>query len=147
MLQVGGDLFVATDVGVFTSRNLGASWLKVGTGMPNAPITSLDYQTATKTLLAGNFGRGAYSLVLPPAGAAAAPKPAEAQLPRTGLPVPAPVADGAAAPVPVSVAEPADVAAAEVAAETPLQLPVAALVALLLLAGVAGGGLLALRRR
>ncbi len=76
VLPIGDDLVVASDVGVFVTRGIGKgmgrSWLKVGTGLPNAPITSLDWQAKTKTLLASNFGRGAYSVPLPDLGKSAA---------------------------------------------------------------------------
>jgi photosystem II stability/assembly factor-like uncharacterized protein len=68
VVPVGDDLLVATDVGVFLSRsvskNLGKSWLKVGSGMPNAPITELRWHAPTSTLFAANFGRGAWSVRL-----------------------------------------------------------------------------------
>jgi hypothetical protein len=64
-VPVGDDLLVATDVGVFLSRSvskhLGRSWLKVGSGLPNAPVTELRWHAGTSTLFAANFGRGAWS--------------------------------------------------------------------------------------
>jgi photosystem II stability/assembly factor-like uncharacterized protein len=81
VVPVGDDLLVATDVGVFLSRsvskNLGRSWLKVGSGLPNAPITELRWHAPTSTLFAANFGRGAWSVHLDGIGArtAAGPTP------------------------------------------------------------------------
>ena len=68
VLPVGDDLLAATDVGVFVTRNvstgLGREWLKVGSGLPNAPITEIKWHEKTATLFAANFGRGAYSVKL-----------------------------------------------------------------------------------
>jgi photosystem II stability/assembly factor-like uncharacterized protein len=73
VVPVGDDLLVATDVGVFLSRSvstgLGRQWLKVGTGLPNAPITELRWHAPSSTLFAANFGRGAFSVKLPGLGA------------------------------------------------------------------------------
>jgi photosystem II stability/assembly factor-like uncharacterized protein len=80
VLPVGNDLFVATDVGVFLTRAVstgnGRSWLKVGTGLPNSPITSLRWHAPSATLFAGNFGRGAWSVQLGGVGGRAATTPA-----------------------------------------------------------------------
>jgi photosystem II stability/assembly factor-like uncharacterized protein len=156
LLVIGDDVVVGSDVGVYVTRGvnkgLGRSWLKVGKGLPNAPITSLDWQKKTKTLLAGNFGRGAYSIRLPDLGrpaavrkgaavrAAAAPAGAPAAAPLAAQAV-APRTDVAAAAAPGT----ADVAATPVAEERALRLPTAAAVALGLLALCALLGLLALR--
>ncbi|MDX6197738.1 MAG: hypothetical protein QOJ79_889 [Actinomycetota bacterium] len=73
VVPIGDDLLVATDVGVFLSRsvskNLGRSWLKVGSGLPNAPITELRWHAPTSMLFAANFGRGAWSVRLSGIGA------------------------------------------------------------------------------
>jgi hypothetical protein len=83
------------------SNGLGRTWLKVGTGLPNAPITELRWHAPTSTLFAANFGRGAYSVRLPGLGSGAAqsttpstgnvpvaaPRPVVGQLPATGSPL------------------------------------------------------------
>ncbi|HEX9234692.1 MAG TPA: glycosyl hydrolase, partial [Actinomycetota bacterium] len=58
---VKGRLYVATDVGVFSSK-AGGSWARVGRGLPEAPIDDLQYQTRTHALFAATFGRGMYSI-------------------------------------------------------------------------------------
>jgi hypothetical protein len=62
------------------SKNLGRSWLKVGSGLPNAPITELRWHAPTSTLFAANFGRGAWSVKLSGIGARSevAPSPVAA---------------------------------------------------------------------
>jgi hypothetical protein len=139
-------------VGVFVTRavdkGLGKSWLKVGKGLPNAPITSLDWQEKTRTLLASNFGRGAYSVALPGLGRAAAPgakgkgAPAPVAVEQRGTVTgvaPATAGSGAGG---TSTAD--AVAAVPTASSAPAGLPLGALAAL---AGVALLGLLALRPR
>jgi hypothetical protein len=64
---VDDTLFVATDVGVYLSRDgeetgAGRTWLKVGEGPPIAPITDLQLHGSTATMYAATFGRGIYSV-------------------------------------------------------------------------------------
>ena len=152
VLPIGEDLVVASDVGVFLTRGvstgMGKSWSKVGTGLPNAPITSLDWQARTKTLLASNFGRGAYSVPLPDLGRASAPAgKGKAKGPKAVAPVEtadqavSAAADTSEAAAPAAVG----VATAPVADSAPLRLPAGAAAALAVLAAVALLGLLALR--
>jgi photosystem II stability/assembly factor-like uncharacterized protein len=61
---IGDDLFVASDVGVFVSRDGGRTWLAGGRGIPLLPVFELQYHEATRTLYAATFGRGMYSLAL-----------------------------------------------------------------------------------
>jgi photosystem II stability/assembly factor-like uncharacterized protein len=62
---VGKRLFVASDVGVFTSGLNGGKWLKVGgKSLPLAPVTELRYIPKNKRLYAATFGRGIYSTKL-----------------------------------------------------------------------------------
>ncbi|MDP7031679.1 MAG: FlgD immunoglobulin-like domain containing protein [Gemmatimonadota bacterium] len=53
-------LFVATDVGVYWTPDLGGVWLKVGTGLPLSVVTDIDLHPASRTLLAGTHGRSAF---------------------------------------------------------------------------------------
>jgi photosystem II stability/assembly factor-like uncharacterized protein len=61
---VSGELLVATDVGVYLSKTGGATWFKVGTGLPLSPIDMIRYQPATQQLFAASFGRGMWSVRL-----------------------------------------------------------------------------------
>jgi photosystem II stability/assembly factor-like uncharacterized protein len=60
VVLIGGRLYVATDVGVF-SASPGGSWSTVAKGLPLVPVTDLRYQSKTKTLVAATFGRGMWS--------------------------------------------------------------------------------------
>jgi len=63
-------LFVASDLGVFTtnvSRANGVNpprWLRLGRGLPRAPVNDLEYHAASNTLFAATYGRGIYSIAL-----------------------------------------------------------------------------------
>ncbi len=59
-----GDLYIATDIGVFYSINDGINWELLGTEMPNVVITDLDYHPPTNILLAATYGRGMYKISL-----------------------------------------------------------------------------------
>ncbi len=70
MNVVGGTthLWVGTNLGVYESTNLGASWSLFGAGLPNATVMSLEYVPSLNTLVAGTYGRGAWE-ILDPGGA------------------------------------------------------------------------------
>jgi photosystem II stability/assembly factor-like uncharacterized protein len=59
---VGDDLVVATDVGVFVTRDLGRTWLKIGSGLPVTTIYELRFNKATNHLYAATFGRSLYKV-------------------------------------------------------------------------------------
>ena len=61
---VGDALFVASDLGVFVSRDDGRSWYKVGSNLPLTPIFELRYHAGTNRLFAGTFGRSIWSIAL-----------------------------------------------------------------------------------
>jgi hypothetical protein len=63
-------LVVGTDRGVFVARASSgfSTWERLGTGLPNAPVYSLDYDRTDDVLTAGLVGRGAYLLALPLTG-------------------------------------------------------------------------------
>ena len=50
-------LFVATDVGVFSTTDLGATWQKVGANLPLVSVQEINIQTQTGTLFAATYGR------------------------------------------------------------------------------------------
>ena len=58
-------VFVGTDLGVFTSVDGGASWYLENTGFSNVPVESLKFnETAPHTLFAFTHGRGAWRVAL-----------------------------------------------------------------------------------
>lgn len=75
-----GQLVVATDVGVFTSRDTnGGTWEQLGDGLPAAPVFTLELKPKASpsepdTLIAATQGRGVYRYVFadPAKGGAAA---------------------------------------------------------------------------
>jgi photosystem II stability/assembly factor-like uncharacterized protein len=58
----GSAIYVATDVGVFVTRNGGTSWSKFGTDLPNVPITDIRLHAPSQSLFAGTFGRGIWKV-------------------------------------------------------------------------------------
>ena len=66
IVVVGSTLYVGTDVGVFRSTDGGATWRTAGSKLPNVPVTDLEYRAASNSLLASTFGRGIFTLTLPP---------------------------------------------------------------------------------
>ncbi len=62
--DVANTYYVGTDVGAFYTSNGGTNWLVLGTGLPNVGVMSLDFQHATRTLVAGTHGRSAWKLSL-----------------------------------------------------------------------------------
>jgi len=57
--------FGGTDQGVFRSSNGGTTWLAVGSGLPNVPVTDLEIGSASNVLVAATFGRGIWTVPLP----------------------------------------------------------------------------------
>ena len=55
-------LFVGTESGIFFSVNRGANWVKLGGGMPTAPIRDLKIHRRDVDLVAASFGRGFFVL-------------------------------------------------------------------------------------
>ncbi len=54
-------LYVASDVGVFVTKNLGESWNIMGTNLPMVPVCDLDIHNGTRKLLAATYGRSMYT--------------------------------------------------------------------------------------
>lgn len=54
-------LFVATDVGVFRTTNLGKTWVKVGANLPLVPINDIDIPAGSETLFAATYGRSIWT--------------------------------------------------------------------------------------
>ena len=57
-------LFVATDVGVFRTTNLGRTWIKVGANLPLVPINDVDLPVGSQTLYAATYGRSIWTTSL-----------------------------------------------------------------------------------
>ena len=57
-------LFVATDAGVYATRNGGAVWDRVGTNMPIIPVYDLDLDLVNRRLVAGTYARSIQSFDL-----------------------------------------------------------------------------------
>ena len=55
-------LYLATDMGVYYSTNSGINWLRLGKGMPNAVVTTLNYAKNSKQLYAATYGRSIYKI-------------------------------------------------------------------------------------
>jgi putative cell wall-binding protein len=73
LLLVDAALLVATDVGVYVAHDALAggvvatspTWRRVGSDLPQAPVTSLDWVGSVRQLTAGTYGRGVWRTVLP----------------------------------------------------------------------------------
>jgi hypothetical protein len=63
-------LYIGSDRGVFNSTNLGGSWLRFGSGLPNTQVYDLESgpwsnSPLTNVLVAATYGRGAFAIALP----------------------------------------------------------------------------------
>jgi hypothetical protein len=94
-----GAIVVGADHGAFAASGAAfTGWNRLGTGLPRAPVFHLEYDAADRLLLAGTLGRGAWTLLFPPApappaGAPAAPSILRASNPNPPAPPPPPPAD------------------------------------------------------
>lgn len=57
-------LFIATDVGVFRTTNMGVTWVKVGANLPLVPINDIDLPAGSQTLYAATYGRSIWTTSL-----------------------------------------------------------------------------------
>jgi hypothetical protein len=57
-------LYLATDFGMFISRNLGQNWSMLGDNLPNVPVVDLDFHEPTRTLVAATYGRSMYTFAV-----------------------------------------------------------------------------------
>ncbi len=62
VIRRSNQLVVATDIGVFISKNLnGKTWTRLGKGLPTAPVLTLQLKPGNpKIMIAATFGRGVY---------------------------------------------------------------------------------------
>ena len=59
-LQIGtrsGTLYIGADDGVYVTANFGASWSRLGTGLPNAQVFQIELNRNLHILGAGTHGR------------------------------------------------------------------------------------------
>ncbi len=59
-----GNLYVATDMGIWYSQNEGDSWDILGSGLPSTVVSDIKLHEPTNTLYAGTFGRSMFSFDL-----------------------------------------------------------------------------------
>jgi hypothetical protein len=60
----GNNLFVGTDLGVFSTTDGGSSWVQDVNGMANVPVLDLDYRASDNKIFAATHGRSMYSSTL-----------------------------------------------------------------------------------
>jgi hypothetical protein len=66
LLIVGDRLVLAMDAGVFVADAANpTSWMGLGTGIPNAPVTDLALKPDGTSIVAATYGRGLWSLAAP----------------------------------------------------------------------------------
>ncbi len=58
-------LVVGTDQGIYLSGDNGATWSSLSTGLPNAPVNSLNMDFAKTTILASTHSRGVFAMPIP----------------------------------------------------------------------------------
>jgi hypothetical protein len=98
-------LFVATDVGVYHTPDLGASWSPFGTGLPLSVVVDIELHNDTRTLVAGTHGRSAWKVDLELG--VDAPLVSGGTAPGGGLQLAAPAPNPARGPVTLAFALPA----------------------------------------
>jgi photosystem II stability/assembly factor-like uncharacterized protein len=84
-----GRLYLATDVGVYTSSDLGGYWYPLGQGMPLQAVVDLSFHPGARKLVAATHGRSQWTLDLNDLPVGVAPAPAAAR-PRLALAGPNP---------------------------------------------------------
>jgi hypothetical protein len=62
----GKTVYAGTDVGVYSASSRGGTWTPFGTGLPNVEVRDLQYVAAKNLLVAGTYGRGAWSVATNP---------------------------------------------------------------------------------
>jgi len=63
--NTNGDLYAATDFGVYKLPNAGTAWAAAADGLPVVTVAGLTLNSSAHQLLAATHGRGAYQLTLP----------------------------------------------------------------------------------
>ena len=57
--------YVATDIGVFRTRNAGANWTVLGSGLPRSVVLGLALHNSSRTLRASTHGRSMWDIHVP----------------------------------------------------------------------------------
>ncbi len=60
----GNNLFVGTDLGIFSTTDGGSTWVQNISGMANVPVLDLDYRSSDNKLFAATHGRSMYSAAI-----------------------------------------------------------------------------------
>jgi photosystem II stability/assembly factor-like uncharacterized protein len=60
--QTSEYLFLATELGVYTSNNGGVNWKKLGNGLPNVDVRDIEIHYTNDKLVAATFGRGLWEI-------------------------------------------------------------------------------------
>jgi photosystem II stability/assembly factor-like uncharacterized protein len=63
--QPTGQLYAATDFGVFYLKNGKKNWARLGAGLPNTPVLDVKLSGDGATLFAAKFGRSVWKVALP----------------------------------------------------------------------------------
>ena len=63
--QPSGQLYAATDFGVFYLKNGKKDWARLGTGLPNTPVLDVKLSGHGSTLFGATFGRSVWKIALP----------------------------------------------------------------------------------
>ena len=59
-----GNIYLGTDLGIFSTLNDGASWVQDNNGLANVSVQDLDYRSSDKKIFAWTHGRGMYYATL-----------------------------------------------------------------------------------
>jgi len=59
------NLYIGTDLGIFSTTNSGINWVEDNNGMANVPVSDMDYRASDNTVFAATHGRGMFSAILP----------------------------------------------------------------------------------
>ncbi|MHB1686873.1 MAG: FlgD immunoglobulin-like domain containing protein [Ignavibacteriaceae bacterium] len=62
---IPGNLYIGTDLGIFSTTNGGTSWVQDNNGLANVSVFDLDYRSSGNIMFAATHGRGMFSAVLP----------------------------------------------------------------------------------
>jgi photosystem II stability/assembly factor-like uncharacterized protein len=57
-------IYVCNDVGVFVSRDAGATWANLSGNLPHTMVVDLVYHEADRTLMAATYGRSLWRLAV-----------------------------------------------------------------------------------